>query len=1103
MPSPLEPPAGGAPVTLLHVSDPQFGRHHQFARSDLSRIGWDAPFETLLDALRQDLQALREEYGLKPDLLIVTGDLAEWGLPEEFEDALRFVRGLAGHLDLSARRIAVIPGNHDIHRQLCEDYFAACAASGSEPAYPYWPKWEPYVDFFRTLYGDIPSYRFTPELPWTLFPIESLRIVVAGLNSTLQESHREVDHYGWVGSRQLAWFAEELARYRRDGWLRIGAVHHNFFRGAALDDENLRDADPLREALSGSLNLLLHGHTHHAKLGWIHPGLPVLSTGSAALGPGQRPSEVPNQYEVIELWPDRIRRWTRCFALDRKRWIADTRSSDDGNRWWDEQPVRFDSIGATFPAATQQPAGPGAEAAGLATPRKAEPSPGGSGEAGEEPAGLERTSDGPIRAEPLSPPVPLVEANPAAATLFVGRDAELAQLAAALLGPAVRPAAIVGMPGVGKSYLADRFALLYPEAFPGGVYRVVLDPESPPASVAPLLGELADRLQVPPEPAAGLAERLRVRLLAPHSLLHVENADGQEAGRAAADLVRLLPGCPVIVSARLQSLGRSAGWERVELRWFSQTEALAQLQEELGKEKDRVPAADRERLVRELAGLPLALHLAAGYLLAGQTAAGFLAELRTAGLDLQAADPADPMVAARQGRELLAGTLRASVRLLDRQSAGAGLAAALRRLGFASASGFGASLGAALAGLSGDAFQVLAGNATRLSLLAPAESRERKNPAWRLHPLLAEVLRAEAGDAERAAAQQRSTEWFLDRLPEERQGPAWHELGEETEALTAWLAAVPAEDRVRVERAGSWYAMLNGPFHAWRAFCEQALAGALEAADRSRFLWTLGRVAWRGGALDQALAVAAEKEELDRARGEEREAALAAGLRADVLQARGELEEALRIRREEELPVYERLDDVRERAVTLGRIADVLQARGELEEALRIRREEQLPVYERLDDVRERAVALGKIADVLQARGELEESLRIRREEELPVYERLGDVSSRAVTLGKIADVLQARGELEEALRIYQEEELPVYERLAGRQDVMMCQARIALLRLRRDASGDREEAARLLQLARSAAEAMRIPEAEIHRMIHRRGLGRLPSPSLPGKAAE
>ena len=74
-----------------------------------------------------------------------------------------------------------------------------------------------------------------------------------------------------------------------------------------------------------------------------------------------------------------------------------------------------------------------------------------------------------------------------------------------------------------------------------------------------------------------------------------------------------------------------------------------------------------------------------------------------------------------------------------------------------------------------------------------------------------------------------------------------------------------------------------------------------------------------------------------------------------------------------------RLGDVRERAVTMGKIADILQARGELDEALRIRRDEQLPVYERLGDVRERAVTMGNIADILFARGELDEALRILR----------------------------------------------------------------------------------------------------------------------------
>ncbi|MFO1205936.1 MAG: hypothetical protein U1E63_09470 [Burkholderiales bacterium] len=138
---------------------------------------------------------------------------------------------------------------------------------------------------------------------------------------------------------------------------------------------------------------------------------------------------------------------------------------------------------------------------------------------------------------------------------------------------------------------------------------------------------------------------------------------------------------------------------------------------------------------------------------------------------------------------------------------------------------------------------------------------------------------------------------------------------------------------------------------------------------------------------------------------------------ADILQTRGELDEALRIRREEELPVYKQLGDVHARAVTMGKIADILRSRGELDEALRIRREEQLPVYERLGDVRSRAVTMGKIADILQTRGELDDALRIRREDQLPIYERLGDQEGVANALWSIARIEREKKNFSDACR--------------------------------------------------------------------------------------
>jgi hypothetical protein len=77
-------------------------------------------------------------------------------------------------------------------------------------------------------------------------------------------------------------------------------------------------------------------------------------------------------------------------------------------------------------------------------------------------------------------------------------------------------------------------------------------------------------------------------------------------------------------------------------------------------------------------------------------------------------------------------------------------------------------------------------------------------------------------------------------------------------------------------------------------------------------------------------------------------------------------------------------------ALGTGQIADILQARGDLDEALRIRREEQLPVYEKLGDIRERAVTILKIALVEAGQGKPAEADRIFETECIPVFERLG-----------------------------------------------------------------------------------------------------------------
>ena len=175
-----------------------------------------------------------------------------------------------------------------------------------------------------------------------------------------------------------------------------------------------------------------------------------------------------------------------------------------------------------------------------------------------------------------------------------------------------------------------------------------------------------------------------------------------------------------------------------------------------------------------------------------------------------------------------------------------------------------------------------------------------------------------------------------------------------------------------------------------------------------------------------------------------RRRAIARGRIADLLAMRGHLDSELKIRREEELPVYEELGDMRLYALTKGEIAATLTLQGDIPAALSIRREKELPIYERLGLDRLAVVTKGQIADLLFEQGQLEEALRIFQEEVLPWFEQAGDVHSRAVTLGRIADVHMAQGRLDEALRIRREEELPVYARLGDRRAYAATQGQVA-----------------------------------------------------------
>ncbi|TDC85003.1 TIR domain-containing protein, partial [Actinomadura sp. 7K507] len=317
--APAFPAAGGgdvprAELSVLHVSGPRFGR-------TLAEPGEPTTATELQDRIWSDVTRLADSGVPRPDLLVVTGNITHSGSRREFAEALSFLTSLRALLGLEAQRVVVVPGTHDVTRAACQAYFSSCEADDIEPQPPYWPKWRHYAGLFKEFYQGIDALIFDSAQPWTLFPVPDLRVAVAGLNSTLPQTHREEDRYGRVGRAQAAWFNERLRHYEDDGWLRLGAIEHTPISG---ESGALRDTDTVETLLGGHVNLFFQGtESEFGAVPLLDGGVPSVP----ALGPGR--------HQIVVVRRDGLERW---IPED-----AERRGPERLEQTWT-------SVGGTFPA---------------------------------------------------------------------------------------------------------------------------------------------------------------------------------------------------------------------------------------------------------------------------------------------------------------------------------------------------------------------------------------------------------------------------------------------------------------------------------------------------------------------------------------------------------------------------------------------------------------------------------------------------------------------------------------------------------------------------------------------------------------------------------
>lgn len=213
----------------------------------------------------------------EPDHIAVTGDLANLGLPGEYENAAAWLAQLG-----DPQRVSVVPGNHDIYSgRLGDD---TCLKA-----------WAPYMRNSESWTDDAPV-----QFPYvrTEGPV-----ALIGLNSAVPTPPFVAA--GRLGQGQLDQFALSLERLAAAGYIRVVMIHHPPLPGQARPRRALQDAAAFASVLDRhGAELVLHGHNHRQTLAWHrHSGgrIPVLGVASASAGRLHK-NEPLARYHLIRLW---------------------------------------------------------------------------------------------------------------------------------------------------------------------------------------------------------------------------------------------------------------------------------------------------------------------------------------------------------------------------------------------------------------------------------------------------------------------------------------------------------------------------------------------------------------------------------------------------------------------------------------------------------------------------------------------------------------------------------------------------------------------------------------------------------------------------------
>jgi formylglycine-generating enzyme required for sulfatase activity/UDP-2,3-diacylglucosamine pyrophosphatase LpxH/energy-coupling factor transporter ATP-binding protein EcfA2 len=322
-------------IHILHLSDIHLGTGEE-ARIYLCQLESD---------LKNELHISRLDY------LVISGDIANESIPDDYKAAFHLIDGIIKGFDLKSRKIIIVPGNHDLNWGLSKkgyrfvymeeapnplpegDYIPA-GESGvlirDEKEYP--KRFDHFIaHFYAPVHGS--PYPANCEEQAIIHAYPEHRLLFLALNTCWEIDHNFHNRSG-INMVSLSGALREIMGNEYKEYLKIAVCHH-----PVNGPEMMKDVAFMEQLSVQRIKVLMHGHIHENRERFFYGYdygyddnrcIHVIGAGTFGAPAKDQVPGIPLQYNLLMLDPERqvITVETRKKEKPAGAWSADARWGD-------------------------------------------------------------------------------------------------------------------------------------------------------------------------------------------------------------------------------------------------------------------------------------------------------------------------------------------------------------------------------------------------------------------------------------------------------------------------------------------------------------------------------------------------------------------------------------------------------------------------------------------------------------------------------------------------------------------------------------------------------------------------------------------------------